>query len=88
LGKRRQNFACAYRKFPGRLSLAIEASLKNNLNDILVETLDDLKNGIKYLKDNEVGKASFYVSGLMITGEKLYLKKFKTGHRIKKPKSW
>jgi len=40
--------------------IAVEASLKNNLNNILVESLDDLKNGIEYLKKNEAGKASFY----------------------------
>jgi chromosome segregation protein len=42
---------------------AVEAALKNNLNDILVETLDDLRNGIEFLKNNEIGKASFYVPG-------------------------
>lgn len=42
---------------------AVEASLKNNLNDILIETLDDLKNGIEYLNNNQIGKASFYVFG-------------------------
>ena len=40
--------------------IAIEAALKNNLNNILLESLDDLKNGIEYLKRNEAGKASFY----------------------------
>jgi len=43
---------------------AIEAALKNNLNNILVESIDDLKNGIEFLKNNEVGKASFFISGL------------------------
>jgi len=42
---------------------AIEAALKNNLNNILVESIDDLKNGIEFLKNNEVGKASFFISG-------------------------
>jgi len=41
---------------------AIEAALKNNLNNILVETLEDLKCGIDYLKNNEIGKASFYLT--------------------------
>ena len=40
--------------------IAIEAALKNNLNNILLESLDDLKSGIEYLKRNEAGKASFY----------------------------
>jgi chromosome segregation protein len=42
---------------------AVEASLKNNLNNILVETFEDLKNGISFLKNNEIGKAAFYVTG-------------------------
>ena len=42
---------------------AVEASLKNNLNNILVETFEDLKNGISFLNNNEIGKASFYVTG-------------------------
>jgi chromosome segregation protein len=43
--------------------IAIEAALKNNLNNILIESLDDLKSGIEYLKKNEIGKASFYLAG-------------------------
>ncbi|GBD87799.1 chromosome partition protein Smc [bacterium BMS3Abin03] len=41
--------------------IAVEAALKNNLNNLLVESLDDLKKGIEYLKENEIGKASFYL---------------------------
>jgi chromosome segregation protein len=41
---------------------AVEASLKNNLNNIIVESLEDLKSGIEYLKNSEVGKASFYIT--------------------------
>jgi chromosome segregation protein len=41
---------------------AIEAALKNNLNNILVETFEDVKNGIEYLKQNDAGKASFYIN--------------------------
>jgi len=54
---------------------AVEAALKNNLNDILVETIDDLKNGIEYLKDNDIGKASFYVSGFDDHRKKTFLEK-------------
>jgi len=42
---------------------AVEAALKNNLNNILIDSLEDLKNGIEYLKKNEIGKASFYLLG-------------------------
>ena len=47
-----------------RYRFAIEAALKNNLNNILVESIDDLKNAIEYLRNNEVGKAAFYTTGL------------------------
>ncbi|MFO7446734.1 MAG: chromosome segregation protein SMC [Ignavibacteriaceae bacterium] len=43
---------------------AIEAALKNNLNNILVESLEDLKNGLEYLKQSESGKASFFITEL------------------------
>ena len=42
--------------------LAIEAVLKNSLNNILVDSLDELKRAIKYLKENNVGKAGFYLT--------------------------
>lgn len=40
---------------------AFDAALKNNLNSILIESLNDLKSGIEYLRNNEIGKASFYL---------------------------
>ncbi|MGQ9644527.1 MAG: chromosome segregation protein SMC, partial [Ignavibacterium sp.] len=39
---------------------AVEASLRNNLNNILVESLDDLLKGIEYLRNKKIGKASFF----------------------------
>lgn len=39
---------------------AVEASLKNNLNNILVETFNDLLKGIEYLRKQKIGKASFF----------------------------
>jgi len=42
---------------------AVEASIKNNLNSILIESLEDLRNAVEYLKNNESGKASFYLIG-------------------------
>ncbi len=56
---------------------AVEASLKSNLNDILVETIDDLKNGIEYLKNNEIGKASFYVPGFRNGHKKTFVEKLR-----------
>ncbi len=43
---------------------AVEAALKNNLNNVLVESLEDLKRGIEYLRFNDIGKASFYLPHL------------------------
>lgn len=54
---------------------AIEAALKNNLNNILVETLEDLKNGIEYLQNNEIGKASFYLSDFSESNNKNFFNK-------------
>lgn len=41
---------------------AIEAALKNNLNNIIVETIEELQNGINYLTSNDFGKASFFIT--------------------------
>ena len=42
---------------------AIEAALKNNLNSIIVDTIDDIRSGIEFLEKNDYGKASFYMRG-------------------------
>jgi chromosome segregation protein len=47
---------------PEEYRFAIEASLKNNLNNIIVESIEDLKNGIEYLRSSGIGKASFYLT--------------------------
>lgn len=41
---------------------AIESALRNNINDILISSIEDLKKGIEYLKKNDLGRASFYLS--------------------------
>jgi chromosome segregation protein len=56
--------------------IAVEASLKNNLNTILIESIDDLKKGISFLKDNEIGKAAFYVAKPENQSEKFFFKWF------------
>lgn len=38
---------------------AVEAALKSNLNNLLVDSIEDLQKGIQQLKRNKVGKASF-----------------------------
>ncbi len=54
---------------------AVEAALKSNLNNILVESLDDLKKGIEYLNKNETGKASFYVIGFKPGAKRSFFEK-------------
>ncbi|OGU76060.1 MAG: chromosome segregation protein SMC [Ignavibacteria bacterium RBG_16_34_14] len=41
---------------------AIEAALKSNLNNVLVDSIEELKKGIKYLKEKNIGKAGFYLT--------------------------
>ncbi len=41
--------------------MAAEAALRYNVNNILVTSLEDLRRGIKYLKENDLGRASFYI---------------------------
>ena len=66
---------------------AIEASLKNNLNNILVESLEDLKCGIEYLKNNEIGKASFYLTAGQSEKKKNIIQKMQSFLLKKKIKS-
>lgn len=40
---------------------AIEAALKNLLNNIIVESTEDLLNGIKFLKEKKLGKVTFFI---------------------------
>jgi chromosome segregation protein len=41
---------------------AIETALRNNVNDILISSIEELTRGIKHLKDNNLGRASFYLN--------------------------
>lgn len=54
---------------------AIEAALKNVLNNLLVETLSELQRAVGYLKDNDLGKASFLVLGIKEEKKKTLLEK-------------
>jgi chromosome segregation protein len=66
---------------------AIEASLKNNLNNILVESLNDIKNGIEYLKSNDIGKASFFLNKIEERKEKRLLERLQDFFFKKRMKS-
>lgn len=65
---------------------AVEASLRNNLNNILVESLSDLKNGIDYLKSNDIGKASFFVSNYQNGRKKNLIEKLQDFNQKRKAK--
>lgn len=73
---------------------AVEAALKNVLNNLLVETFDDLRKAITYLKKNELGKASFYVLGIDADNKISLLDKFQNislkrkANRISKEKGF
>ncbi|MGE5410580.1 MAG: chromosome segregation protein SMC, partial [Clostridiales bacterium] len=54
---------------------ALEAALKNVLNNLLVESLPELQKAISYLRENDLGKASFYVLGLNQNKKKTFLDK-------------
>ena len=41
---------------------AVEAALRNNVNDILISSVEELKKGIEHLKNNNLGRASFYLN--------------------------
>jgi len=41
--------------------LALNAALKDVLNNLFIEQIDELNKAISYLKKNELGKASFYL---------------------------
>jgi chromosome segregation protein len=66
---------------------AIEAALKNNLNNILIESLDDIKNGIEYLNAHNIGKASFFLVNHINSKRKTLIKKYQEYQLKKKLKS-
>lgn len=55
---------------PDEYRFAIEAALKNNLNNVLIESIEEVLKGIEFLKENNYGKASFYVFGEKEQSEK------------------
>ena len=65
---------------------AIETALRNNVNDILISSIEELKRGIEHLKDNNLGRASFYLNknGENSSGFLGKLKKFLSSRQRKK----
>lgn len=56
-------------------NFAIEAALRNNINNIILNTIEDLQKGVQYLIDNDFGKASFYVADLVNNKKKSFVEK-------------
>lgn len=54
---------------------ALEAALKNVLNNLLVDTFGDLQKALEYLTENDLGKASFYVLEVNPEGKKTLINK-------------
>jgi len=54
--------------------LSIETALKGVLNNIIIQSSDDLKNAIDYLNKNDLGKASFLI-GSVFTNKSSLLSK-------------
>ncbi|MFA3782534.1 chromosome segregation protein SMC [Melioribacteraceae bacterium 4301-Me] len=53
---------------------ALNAALKSVLNNLLIENFEELKKAVDYLKQNELGKASFYLLENASNGKKSFLK--------------
>lgn len=58
-----------------RFRFAVETSLKNNLNSIIVETVADIQMGIQFLEKNDLGKAAFYLHGFRSEVKETFTKK-------------
>ncbi len=69
---------------------AIEAALRNNLNNILIESVTELKEAINYLKTNSAGRAAFYLDNFGHNGKEDFwgkLNNFTVRRRVKKIQS-
>lgn len=58
-----------------KYKFALEAGLKSVLNNLLIETVDELQEAITYLKKNDLGKASFYLLKNNLSVKKSLLEK-------------
>lgn len=54
---------------------ALEAALKTVLNNLLIENFEDLQKATSYLKNNDLGKASFYLLNGSENGKKSFIEK-------------
>lgn len=54
---------------------ALEAALKSVLNNLLIENIDDLNKAVSYLKENDLGKASFFLLNQLGNNGKSFIDK-------------
>ena len=66
--------------------LALNAALKDVLNNLFIEQIEELDKAVSYLKKNELGKASFYLLDMPSSGSKIIEKiiEFDRRRKVKK----
>ncbi len=65
---------------------ALNAALKSVLNNLLIENLEELKKAVDFLRENDLGKASFYLLENASNGKKSFFKKLGDYNQRKKIK--
>jgi chromosome segregation protein len=66
-----------------KYKFALEAGLKTVLNNLLIESVDELQSAINYLKKNDLGKASFYLLKNNLNTKRTLFEKL-ASYRLKK----
>lgn len=71
---------------PKEYRLAIEIALKNVLNNIIIQSVEDLESAVNYLKKNDLGKASFLIDTKLYNKPSILsrINSFSTKRKIKK----
>ena len=88
--KKEKNLLAQVGTSDDKYRFAIEAALRNNLNNILIESVSELKEAINYLKNNSAGRAAFYLGDFENNGKEDFwgkLNSFAVKRRVKKIQS-
>jgi len=89
--KKEKNLLAQVGTSDDKYRFAIEAALRNNLNNILIDTVSELKEAINYLKNNSAGRAAFYLDDFGNNSREDFwgkLNNFTVKRRIKKIQSY
>lgn len=73
--KKNKNFLADVGNTAEQYRFALESALKPVLNNLLIENIEDLQSAINYLKQNDLGKASFYLLKNSLENKKSFLEK-------------